>query len=64
MVKTKLSTETSTIGHSLSLEAVHLSENETAAIFFTEDMEKETAHYCGEEDLRGYVVCHGEGCVL
>ena len=47
-----------------SLEVVRLDDNETALILFTTAIEKIDLHYCHKAEIRGYVPCNREGCVL
>jgi len=46
------------------LKVVRLGRDETALIPFRSDGEVIPVHYCEEPEVRGYVPCAGEGCLL
>jgi hypothetical protein len=47
-----------------TLGLVRLGQDETAVIPFTADGKKVSVHYCTEPEIKGYVLCNGEDCVL
>ena len=47
-----------------ALELLRLDESETAVIPFTKDGERVVLHYCSEQEIGGYALCNGEGCLL
>ena len=46
------------------LERVKLDENETALVLFTTEGESAAVHYCDEHEIRGYVLCAEDRCIL
>lgn len=46
------------------LEAVRLSNDETAIIPFTSEGQEVALHYCPETEINSYVICNGDSCVL
>jgi hypothetical protein len=47
-----------------TLEVVRLGSDETAIIPFTANSEEVDLHYCEETEIKGYVICNGDGCTL
>jgi hypothetical protein len=45
-------------------ERLRIDENETAFVPFTPDTVAVTLHYCGESEIKDYVHCNGDDCVL
>lgn len=51
-------------GFKRPLELVRLDANEKAIVPFTAKGKGATLHYCGEQEIRGYVHCNGSDCIL
>ena len=47
-----------------SLDLIRFTENETAIIPFTTDVESIELHYCAESEIGRYVPCSGDSCLL
>jgi hypothetical protein len=43
---------------------VSLSENQTSVILFTNGADEVQIHYCNDPDIKSYVQCNGDDCVL